>query len=97
MFCIDYPDTCAVTFSRSFTQQSAMLYENVSIYDNRGGLVVKICESFCHYSLFHEQLFYKQRHLQKIKQMLSNTLRLNFSYLKITRILHPDYHPKIIY
>ena len=33
---------------------------------------------------------------QKIKQTLSNTLRLNFSYLKIIRILHPHYHPKII-
>ena len=28
--------------------------------------------------------------------MLSNTLRLNFYYLKIIHILHPRYHPKII-
>ena len=28
--------------------------------------------------------------------MLSNTLRLNFSYLKIIHILHPCYYPKII-
>ena len=28
--------------------------------------------------------------------MLSNTLRLNFCYLKIIHILHPHYHPKII-
>ena len=28
--------------------------------------------------------------------MLSNTLRLNFGYLKIIHILHPRYHPKII-
>ena len=28
--------------------------------------------------------------------MLSNTLRLNFSYLKIIHILYPLYHPKII-
>ena len=28
--------------------------------------------------------------------MLSNTLRLNFCYLKIIHILHPRYHPKII-
>ena len=28
--------------------------------------------------------------------MLSNTLRLNFCYLKIISILHPHYHPKII-
>ena len=26
--------------------------------------------------------------------MLSNTLRLNFCYLKIIQILHPRYHPK---
>ena len=34
--------------------------------------------------------------LIKIKQMLSNTLRLNFWYLKIVHILHPRYHPEII-
>ena len=28
--------------------------------------------------------------------MLSNALRLNFSYLMIIHILHPRYHPKII-
>ena len=28
--------------------------------------------------------------------MLSNTLRLNFCYLKIILILHQHYHPKII-
>ena len=28
--------------------------------------------------------------------MLSNTLRLNFYYLKIIQILRPRYHPKII-
>ena len=28
--------------------------------------------------------------------MLSDTLRLNFGYLKIIHILHPRYHPKII-
>ena len=28
--------------------------------------------------------------------MLSNTLRLNFYYLKIIHTLHPWYHPKII-
>ena len=32
----------------------------------------------------------------KIKQMLSNTQRLNFSYLEIIHILHPCYNPKII-
>ena len=31
-----------------------------------------------------------------MKQMRSNTLKLNFSYFKIIHILHPRYHPKII-
>ena len=29
--------------------------------------------------------------------MLSNTLRLNLCYLKIIHILHPRYHPKVIW
>ena len=33
---------------------------------------------------------------QKVKQMLSNTLKLNFWYLKIIHILHERYHPKMI-
>ena len=32
----------------------------------------------------------------KIKQTLSNTLRLSFCYLKIIHILHPCHHPKIM-
>ena len=31
----------------------------------------------------------------KIKQKLSNTLRLNFCGLKIVNFLHPRYHTKI--
>ena len=34
--------------------------------------------------------------MQKIKQKLSNTLGLNFCYLKIICFLHSQYHPKII-
>ena len=34
--------------------------------------------------------------MQKIKHMLSNTLRLNFCNFKIIYICHPRYHPKII-
>ena len=48
---------------------------------------------------FYKQHFYKQRQAEigkKIKHKLSNTLRLNFRYLKIIRFLHPRYHPKII-
>ena len=33
---------------------------------------------------------------QKIKQMLRNTMRLNFCYLKIIHILHSRYHPRIM-
>ena len=33
---------------------------------------------------------------QKIKKKLSKTLRLTYCYLKIIRILHPCYNPKII-
>ena len=33
---------------------------------------------------------------QKFSQMLSNSLRLNFPYLKIIHILHPSYHLEII-
>ena len=33
---------------------------------------------------------------QKIKQKLSNTVNMNFCYLKIIRFLHWRYHPKII-
>ena len=49
----------------------------------------------------HKQNFYKEHQIetdiknQKIKQKLSNTLRLNFCYLKIIRFLHSRYHPKI--
>ena len=32
----------------------------------------------------------------KNKQMLSNTLRLNFCYLKIIHILYTHYHSKIM-
>ena len=51
------------------------------------------------YVFLFKQHFYEQRQAknqQKIKQKLSNTLRLNFRYLKIIRFLHLPYHPKII-
>ena len=43
--------------------------------------------------------FYKQHQAEigkKIKETLSNTLRLNLSYLKIIHILHPRCHLKMI-
>ena len=49
---------------------------------------------------FYKQYFYKQRQTEidkKIKQMLSNTLRLNFYYLIIIHILHPRRHPDIFW
>ena len=33
---------------------------------------------------------------KKIKQKLSNTLKLNFLYLKFVSLLHPRYHLKMI-
>ena len=51
------------------------------------------------YGLFYKQQLYKQHQIEignKIKQKLKNTLRLNFSYLKIIRFLHPFHHPKIV-
>ena len=48
------------------------------------------------YTLFYISNNYISNARQKIKQMLSNTLRLKFYYLKIVPILHPRYHPKII-
>ena len=48
---------------------------------------------------FYKQLFYKQRlaeNCKKIKQKLSNTLIINFFYLKIIRILHRRYQPKVV-
>ena len=45
--------------------------------------------------LFYKQHFYMQRQA-KIKQKLSNNLRLNFCYLKIIRLFHPRYHSKTI-
>ena len=51
------------------------------------------------YAFLYTQHFYKQRQAEvgkKIEQRLSNTLKLNFCYLKIIFFLHPRYHPKII-
>ena len=50
------------------------------------------------HTFLYKQHFYNQRQInwQKIKQMVSNTLRLNFCYLKIIDILHSRYHPTII-
>ena len=47
---------------------------------------------------FLKQHFYKQypAEIGKKKQMLSNTLRLNFYYLEIIHILPPRYHTKTI-
>ena len=48
---------------------------------------------------FYKRLFYKQRlaeNCKKIKQKLSNTLIINFYYLKIIRILHPRYQLKVV-
>ena len=46
----------------------------------------------------NKQHFYKQRQAKngkKINKMLSNILRLTFSYLKIIHIVHPGYYSKM--
>ena len=50
------------------------------------------------FRLFYKQYFYTQRQVEiekKIKQKLSNTLRLNVWIFKIICFLHPHCHPKI--
>ena len=63
-------------------------------------LLNKASDSHFTYTLsFHKQHFYKEPQAEvgkKIKQILSNTLRLNFFCLKIIHIPHPRYHPKMI-
>ena len=52
-----------------------------------------------HYTLFYKQHFHKQSQAKTKKnpgKMLSNTVKLDFWYLKIIHILDPPYHPKII-
>ena len=46
--------------------------------------------------LWLTRFFYK-KNWQKIKQMLSNTLRLNFYFLKIIHVLHSRYHPGVVW
>ena len=46
------------------------------------------------YTLFYKQPIYQQSQAWKVKQMLRNTLRLDFCYSKIIHI--PPDHPKII-
>ena len=57
-----------------------------------------ICFSVSPTRFFYEQHFHKQHQAEtgkKIKQKLSNTLRLDFCYLKNSRFLHPRYHLKV--
>ena len=63
-------------------------------------LTFNMREAFLQYaslraSFSYKQYFYKQLQAEigeKIKQMLNNTLRLNFWYPKTIDILHPHYH-----
>ena len=51
------------------------------------------------YQIFYMQHFYKQCQAEvfkKLSKSLSNTLRLNFRFQKISRFLHPRYYPKIL-
>ena len=66
---------------------------NRSLFLNKSVCVPLILHAF-----FVSNTFISNARLkwQKIKQKLSNTLRLNFRYLKIIRFFHPRYHPEII-
>ena len=51
------------------------------------------------HAFFYKPQFYKQRQVEigkKLKQELSNTLRVNFRYLKIIYILHLCYPPNTL-
>ena len=59
----------------------------------------QVCVKVKYTFFFNKQYCYKQRQAKidkNIKQMPSNTLKLNFCYLKIIHILHPRYYPKIV-
>ena len=51
-----------------------------------------------YYTLFYKQPFFisnvRLKLAKKIKQKLSNTLKLNFCCLKIICFFHPRYQPK---
>ena len=57
-----------------------------------GIVLFLFCCYLCLFTRFFYKIhFYKQRQAEigkKMKQMLSNTLRLNFCYLKIIRLFH---------
>ena len=63
--------------------------------------IFQICRDFALYwsnlpDFFYKQHFYKQRQadIGKKSSKSSNTLRVNFCYLKIIHTLDPRYHPK---
>ena len=60
--------------------------------------ILSICLIF--FSVLYKQHFYNtfnaRLKLKKNQANAKDTLRLNFCYLKIIRILHLRYHPKIV-
>ena len=70
-----------------------------TVIDSKWTEIIHKKKSVAKIWLITQSTIYKQPHTeigQKMKQMLSNTLRLNFCYLKIIHILHARYHRKII-
>ena len=74
-------------------------YESILFWKNNLFMLPTDAASKLYTRFFYKQHFYKQHQFKygkKIKHKLSNTLRLNFCYLKIIPYLRPRYHPKMI-
>ena len=92
-----FPKICNLNPPPSPLQLGTKEYEESYIHPNSAVSIQRTL--YANTRFFQKQHFYKQRQSEigkKIKQMLSNTLRLNFCYLKIIDIFHLRYHPKII-
>ena len=95
---IPYPFQAFQIISAVFHTETNHLICKIMGYSIKCNKQIHLHLTLYTYILFYKQRFHKQRQAaigKKIKQILSNTLRLNFCYLKIIYILHRCYHPKI--
>ena len=67
----------------------------ISVFIRNSGYFANFLDS-THFFISNTFISNVRLKVAKIKQNLSNTLRLNFCYLKMIFFLHPHYHPKII-
>ena len=93
-----YFKTCAIN-----TQNDSKSAVNNSVNNVKNQRTIIFCVfqvfKYAAHAFLYKQHFYKkqQAEIGKInKQRLSNTLRLNFCYLRIICFFHACYHPKII-